>query len=61
MVLAEVDVAVEKGERIGKMDFTVKYGTESPGFRQRYEDRADALASWLLAKWREQHPDYVNN
>jgi hypothetical protein len=61
MVLLEDEMAAEKVERIGKMDFTVQYGADSPEFRQRHEDRADALASWLLARWREQHPDCQNN
>jgi hypothetical protein len=61
MVLAEDDVAAEQTVRIGKVDFTVQYGADSPEFRQRREDRADALASWLLARWREQHPDCANN
>lgn len=59
MVLVEDEVAVEKGERIGKMDFTVQYGADCPEFRHRYEDRANALTSWLLARWRQQHPEAV--
>ena len=61
MVLVEYEVVVETAQRIGNIDFTVQYGADSPEFRQRHEDRVDALTSWLLARWREQHPDCANN
>jgi hypothetical protein len=57
MVCVEDDVAVETSERIGRFDFSVREGADSPDFAQRYAGRADALAAWLLARWREQNPE----
>lgn len=53
--------ATETAERIGRLEFEVRRSAGSPDFQQRYADRADALAAWLLAQWRLEHQDWQNN
>lgn len=40
---------------VADFDLCVACGDESPESRQRWEQRSEALAAWLLSRWREQH------
>ena len=61
MVLTEDEAVVETAERIGRLDFEIRQSAGSPDCDQRYADRAEALAAWLLAQWHREQQDYVNN
>lgn len=61
MVVVEDEVAVETVERIGRIEFSVRRGEDSPEFRQRADERAEALAALLFAQWHQEHPGYLNN
>jgi len=41
-------------ERVGRFDFTVRATEATPESELRFKNRADALAAWLLAKWRRE-------
>jgi hypothetical protein len=38
----------------GGFDLRIACADESPESRQRWEQRSEALATWLLSRWREQ-------
>ena len=42
-------------ERVGDYEFTIVCGEDTPESRERWEHRSEAIAAWLLARWREQH------
>ncbi len=48
------DMVPEVVECVGEYELRVVRADESPESRQRWEQRSDALAAWLLSRWREQ-------
>lgn len=42
-------------ECVGEYDLRIVLADESPESRQRWEQRSEALAAWLLSRWREEH------
>lgn len=45
-------------ERVGQIDMTVVIAPPSAEAAQRWQQRAEALAAWLLAEWqREQRKE----
>jgi len=45
-------------ERVGQIDMTGANAPPDPDAAQRWQQRADALAAWLLAEWqREQRKE----
>jgi len=44
----------EVGERVGRFKFTVRTAEATSESELRFRNRADALAAWLLAKWRRE-------
>lgn len=55
-VTAETTDAPET-ERIGRFEFLVRRHSDMSQFDRRFENRADALAAWLLARWRLQNAE----
>jgi len=47
-------------ERVGGYEFRIVCGEDTPESRQRWEQRGEAIAAWLLARWREQHGEGKN-
>ncbi len=47
-------------QRIGDYEFRVVRGEETPESRERWQRRSEAIAAWLLARWREQHGEGRN-
>lgn len=55
---AVVDTLAGSAERVGQIEMTVALAPPSPEATQRWQQRADALAAWLLAEWeREQRQE----
>lgn len=46
---------------VGDFNVRVACGHESPESRQRWEQRSEALAAWLLSRWREQQGEEGRN
>jgi len=42
-------------DRVGDFELRIVLADESPESRRRWEQRSEALAAWLLSRWREQH------
>ncbi len=42
-------------DRVGDFELRIVPADESPESRRRWEQRSEALAAWLLSRWREQH------
>jgi hypothetical protein len=40
---------------VGDFELRIVLADESPESRRRWEQRSEALAAWLLSRWREQH------
>ena len=52
----------ETGERVGQFTFTVRMAEDGSSDDSRFNNRANALTAWLLAKWRhEQVLGHINN
>jgi len=63
-VFGETDTSDESGigERVGQFTFTVRTAENVSSTDSRFNNRADALAAWLLAKWQhEQVLGHINN
>lgn len=41
-------------ERVGKIDLTVAVATPTPETEERWQQRVEALANWLLAEWQRE-------
>jgi hypothetical protein len=46
--------------RVGQFEFRIVCGEETPESREQWERRGEAIAAWLLARWREQHGEGRN-
>jgi hypothetical protein len=57
MVVTEDELALETPERIGRIDFSVRRGVDSPESPKRREERAEALAALLFAQWQLQNAE----
>jgi len=52
----------EIGERVGQFTFTVRMAEDTSSINSRFQNRANALTAWLLAKWQhEQALGHINN
>jgi hypothetical protein len=52
----------EIGEHVGQFTFTVRMNEDTSSTDLRFNNRANALTAWLLAKWRyEQALGHINN
>jgi len=52
----------EIGERVGQFTFTVRMSEDASSIDSRFNNRANALTAWLLAKWQhEQTLGHINN
>jgi len=63
-VPGESDISGEPGigERVGQFTFTVRMNEEASSTDSRFNNRANALTAWLLAKWQhEQTLGHINN
>jgi hypothetical protein len=41
-------------EKVGEWEFTLCAGEPTPESRARWENRADAIAAWLMAEWKRE-------
>ena len=41
-------------DRVGDFELRIILADESPESRRRWEQRSEALAAWLLSRWREE-------
>lgn len=48
-------VGENHSDRVGGFALRIVPAEESPESRQRWEQRSEALAAWLLSRWREQY------
>ena len=52
----------EVGEHVGQFTFTVRMAEDTSSTDSRFNNRANALTAWLLAKWQhEQALGHINN
>jgi len=52
----------EIDERVGQFTFTVRMAAGASSTDSRFNNRANALTAWLLAKWKhEQALGHINN
>jgi len=54
MVVKE-DTSREVVERVGEYEIRIVRTTGSPDSGRRQQERGEALAAWLLSRWRQQH------
>lgn len=55
------EVGDATSDRVGGFELRIVCGADSPESRRRWEQRSEALAAWLLARWREQHGQEARN
>jgi hypothetical protein len=49
------DTVPEVVECVGECELRIVRADESPESRRQWERRSEALAAWLLSRWREEH------
>ena len=49
------DAVPQVVECVGGYELRIVPADESPESRRRWEQRSEALAAWLLSRWRQQH------
>lgn len=42
-------------EKVGGYDITIRYAEETPDTRERWAQRSEAIAAWMLAEWKRQN------
>ena len=47
----------DEPEQVSGFSMTVALAEESPESKERWEQRASALAAWLFAEWQKEHPE----
>ena len=54
------DTSQEVVEHVGGYELRIVPAEETAESRRRWEQRGEALAAWLLRRWREQHAEGGN-
>ncbi|HOI54185.1 MAG TPA: hypothetical protein PLP01_02945 [Phycisphaerae bacterium] len=55
LMVVKEDTSREAVERVGGYEIRIVRAKDGRESRRRVEERGEALAAWLLSRWREEH------